>query len=107
MILGFAMELNNIAEDASAKTLRFADDMNNAIPCAAKGIPVAVCSPNLAATDFTPELERYMAALEEINKTTSPIRDSLMQELQDGKSLDEIGLKCVYDSKTQVLVCSP
>ncbi|PIO06818.1 hypothetical protein COT47_02645 [Candidatus Woesearchaeota archaeon CG08_land_8_20_14_0_20_43_7] len=102
MVLGFVMELNSIAEDASGKSIKFAEDMSNAIPCAAKGIPIGVCSPDLTSYDFTPEMERYMAALNEMNKTTSPIRDALQNEIE---AHGEVRVDCSYDKDIQKIVC--
>ena len=105
IVLGFAMELSSIAEDASAKTLKFADDMNRAIPCAAKGIPVEVCSPDLVATDFSPELERYLETLEKINKTTEPVREALMEQLEKGVVIEDMGFSCRFDADSQKMIC--
>ncbi len=58
MILGFVPQLLTVAESSQAKAISFADDMNNAIDCATRGIALEICSPDLMNHDFTPELNQ-------------------------------------------------
>jgi hypothetical protein len=64
--LGFAMQMVDIAESSSEKTIAFADDMNNAIDCATKGIDLSICSPNLMNHDFSAEINQTIDANTEI-----------------------------------------
>jgi hypothetical protein len=66
LFLGFAMQMVDIAESSSQKTIDFADDMNNAIDCATKGIDLSVCSPDLMNHDFSPEINKTINANKEI-----------------------------------------
>lgn len=52
MILGFMTQLSDIAMSTSDKTLNYADQMDSAVDCAFRGIPVEVCSPGLSNTNF-------------------------------------------------------
>lgn len=60
IVLGFMTQLSDIAMSTSNKALNFADDMNNAMDCASRGIPVQECSPNLNKQDFTPEKKEFI-----------------------------------------------
>jgi hypothetical protein len=66
MFLGFAMQMVDIAESTTQKTVAFADDMNNAIDCATKGIDLSICSPNLMNHDFSPEINQTISANKKI-----------------------------------------
>ena len=66
LIVGFATQLEDVAQDTSAKALAFSDDMNKAMDCATRGIPISACSPNLTQHDFSPEQEEFLAVLEEM-----------------------------------------
>ncbi|MBN2458499.1 hypothetical protein JXB31_05200 [Candidatus Woesearchaeota archaeon] len=66
VFLGLSMELVDIAESTSEKTVAFADDMYYAVDCAVRGIDIAVCSPNLMDHDFEPEINRTVKANKEI-----------------------------------------
>ncbi|MBN1275283.1 hypothetical protein JXA12_03245 [Candidatus Woesearchaeota archaeon] len=68
LIIGFATQLEDIANDTSDKALAFADDMNNAMECATKGIPISQCSPDLMGYDFTPERESFNEALNDMQE---------------------------------------
>jgi hypothetical protein len=61
MMLGFLPELLSIAEDTQDKTIAFADDMNSAIDCATRALPLELCSPGLSTYDWTPEINRTMS----------------------------------------------
>ena len=56
-LLGFVPELVAIASSSQDKAIDFADDMNAAIDCATRGIPLEICSPGLMSHDFQPEFE--------------------------------------------------
>ena len=58
IIIGLTMQLVDIADSTSKKVVKYADDMNNAIDCAFKGVDIYVCSPDLSSTDFRPELNQ-------------------------------------------------
>lgn len=56
IILGLMIQLVDVAESVSDKTIKYAKDMENALDCAFAGVNIGVCSPDLVKTDFTPEL---------------------------------------------------
>lgn len=73
-LLGFIVELGEIAESTSVKTLRYTQDMSDAMDCAFRGVSISECSPNLLETDFEPEINRsinfsirYLDTLEELS----------------------------------------
>jgi len=66
LLLGFANDLFQIAEDTQDKVTVFADDMNNAVDCATRGIPIEVCSPRLMEQDFTGDINRTIELNQEI-----------------------------------------
>lgn len=66
MMLGFMASLVEIAESTQDKAVAFADDMNKAMDCATRGIPIEICSPNLMSQDFQPEIDRLIEATKEI-----------------------------------------
>jgi len=66
MVLGFANNLVEIAGDTQQKVTVFADDMNNAVDCATRGIPIEVCSPRLMEQDFSGEINNTIEINEEI-----------------------------------------
>jgi hypothetical protein len=61
MMLGFIPELLSVAEDTQTKAIDYADDMNSAIDCATRALPLELCSPDLSSYDFTPEINRTVA----------------------------------------------
>lgn len=66
MIATLAQELVVQAEEVSEKTIDYADQMNNALDCAFKGIPITVCSPDLVDVDFDQDLVEFQETLEDI-----------------------------------------
>jgi len=80
MILGFLPQLLTIAESSQEKTIVFADDMNNAIDCATRGIALEICSPNLMAHDFNPEIEQTLELGAEITDTINHQLENISQE---------------------------
>ena len=64
MILGFMTQLSDIAMSTSDKTLNYADQMDSAVDCAFRGIPVEVCSPGLSKTNFQADAKEVI----ELNK---------------------------------------
>jgi hypothetical protein len=68
MILGFVPQLLSVAESSQAKAISFADDMNNAIDCATRGVALEVCSPNLMDHDFSPELNQTLSISQDMLK---------------------------------------
>ncbi len=68
IVVGFGTQLETTANDVSAKTLAFTDDMNLAIPCATHGIPISECSPELLNYDFSEEREEFTTILEDMKE---------------------------------------
>ena len=74
VVLGALTQFEDIALDTSDKALAFSDDMNGAMDCATRGIPIRECSPDLmGGYDFTQEREDFTQALidleEQLNQT--------------------------------------
>ena len=65
-ILGFVPHLVEIAEASQEKAVNFADDMNNAIDCAALALPLEQCSPGLFKHNFTQEIDETLYINEKI-----------------------------------------
>jgi hypothetical protein len=61
MMLGILPQLMTLAEDTQDKAVRFADDMNGAMDCATRALPLEMCSPGLTSYDFSPEIERTVS----------------------------------------------
>jgi hypothetical protein len=58
-MLSFTIALGKIAESAANKALVFSEDMNNAVDCAVRAIPIEQCSPNLIGYNFTPNYGEF------------------------------------------------
>lgn len=69
LIVGIATQLEDIAHDSADKAVAFADDMNSAMGCATRGVPITTCSPTLMSHDFSDEQQAYMDTLENISQT--------------------------------------
>lgn len=63
MILSLGSELSDIAQTSSEKSVSFANDMNGAMDCAFRGIPIEECSPTLMDHDFEPEINQTVYVL--------------------------------------------
>lgn len=71
ILIGFMLQLTEIAESTSHKALTFADDMDRAMDCAIAGVNIDVCSPNLKKTDFKQDAREFERInLELIEKAT-------------------------------------
>ncbi len=75
MILSFVPELLTIAESSQLKAVNLADDMNNAIDCATRGVALEECSPNLMSYNFTPELDRTVGLNKEVLELLDQYKD--------------------------------
>lgn len=60
VVLAFLVQLGDIAISTSDKALNYADQMDSAVDCAFRGIPVQKCSPDLTSVDFEPELKEII-----------------------------------------------
>ena len=81
LVIGVATQMEDIAQDASDKAVAFSDDMNQAMDCATRGIPIEECSPDLMSHDFTEEKEAYLEALREF-------KEEAEQQLQNATETD-------------------
>ena len=90
-LLGFALQLTDIAESTSAKVLNYADDMNRALDCATSGISIYNCSPNLNSYDFKEDAKEYKKFNEEYieqlvtlfeNATITEKNDTILIEIK-------------------------
>jgi hypothetical protein len=81
LILSVSIELIAVAESASDKVINYAQDMDNALDCAFRGIDITICSPNLGKESFELELEKTKEVIDKlksinitlINETTAEI----------------------------------
>ena len=64
LIIGMSVQLIDIADSTTAKTLDFAQDMSDAMDCAILGKDLSLCSPRLMEYDFTPEIKRTLNTLD-------------------------------------------
>lgn len=71
LLTGLFLNLCSIAKETSDKTIAFADDMENVMDCATRGISIYYCSPDLATTNFEPELNKTRTVL---NDTISDLK---------------------------------
>ena len=81
IVLGLAIQLEEVARSSSEKALDFADDMNSAMDCARLGRPIRECSPGLYEMDFDDEIEQTMDILQEfedLNLTDSELVDVII-----------------------------
>jgi hypothetical protein len=59
IMLGFMLQLVDIADSTSNKALHFADSMDRAMDCAISGVSLDVCSPELKNTDFSQDAREF------------------------------------------------
>jgi len=69
LLLGTLTQLEDLGEEASQKTIDYAEQAVNAIDCAYQARPLTECSPDLFNADFTAEIEETNRLLEEIQNT--------------------------------------
>ena len=60
IILAFVVQLSDIAISTSDKALNYSNEMDNAVDCAFRGIPIEKCSPNLNSKNFEPEINEII-----------------------------------------------
>ena len=68
LIISTASHLEDVAKSTSSKALAFSDEMNKAMDCATRGIPLKECAPDMVAPDLSSEKEAFleeMVALQE------------------------------------------
>ena len=70
LVLGAVTQLEQIAQSSADKAVAFSDDMNSAMDCATKGIPIKECSPELLNHDFEQEREAFEQVLQELENET-------------------------------------
>jgi hypothetical protein len=99
VVVGFATQLGDLAESSSQKALHFADDMNKAMECATKGLPITLCSPNVTSYDFSPETEEFTNILEEMEEELSPLLTDLQEEIAQMNATETI-----YDNETNTTI---
>lgn len=99
VVIGFASQLEDLAMDSSEKALEFADDMNKAMECATKGIPITLCSPNVTSYDFSPETEEFSVILEDMQEELSLAMADLEEELAEMNASETF-----YDNETDTTI---
>ncbi len=68
MILGFAVELQAIAEDASSQTIEFSNNAADALECAYTARPLNECSKDIFSDKTTKEIAETRRILDEMTK---------------------------------------
>jgi hypothetical protein len=61
LVLGFMTQLSDIATSTSDKALNYADQMDSAVDCAFRAMPIEDCSPDLTKTTFEPETREVIS----------------------------------------------
>lgn len=82
LLVTFATQMADIAESTSEKAVYFAEDMENAIDCAAVGIDMKECSPRLFNHNFKKDLDEFKGELENAQekiKSTQKIKKDPVQ----------------------------
>jgi hypothetical protein len=68
-MLSFSLALGKIAESAANKSLVFAEDINNAVDCAVRAVPIEECSPRLMDETFQPNNGNYTRITQNVTMT--------------------------------------
>ena len=99
ILSGVALELSNIAEETSKKTVTFASDANDAVDCAIKGIPISECSARLTQREyqFAQDLEEFRQLNEQLIRNVTE-NNSLHVTLPQGGAF-----KLEYEENTQII----
>ena len=58
-IIGFMIQMTEIAQSTSAKVINFTSDMDNALECALNGRSIFECSPRLGNYSFKEDASEY------------------------------------------------
>lgn len=87
-MLSFTIALGKIAESSANKALEFSEDMNNAIDCAIRAVPIEECSPNLMDYDFKPNVEEYQRLTQNITMDL-PERNQIKGQILTEKPFNE------------------
>lgn len=66
VILGFLVQIQDLSEQTSERTLEYAQDAVAALDCAYEARPITDCSPNIVGEDFKEEIEATNKLLEQI-----------------------------------------
>ncbi|MEM4268431.1 MAG: hypothetical protein QXK37_06410 [Candidatus Woesearchaeota archaeon] len=84
LVLSFASQMAAIAENSTQKVASYADDMNNALDCAFKGVDLRVCSPELYNYNFDEDIN---STVQTVEKFTSQKRIKYAIEDYDGNMI--------------------
>ncbi len=90
LIVGVSIELVDIAEDSSARVIRYTEAMEKGIDCAFRGELILECSPELAHMDFTEDLERFDGELDRIQEELKSTVEELNMSDADWEELREL-----------------
>ena len=82
LILSMSIELIDIAESASDKVINYAQDMDDALDCAFRGIDITVCSPNLGKENFELELEKTQEILDKLSTINVTLINETIIEIE-------------------------
>lgn len=75
-MFGLADELIDMSHDVSLKSVDYAQQMHDALPCALEGRLLEECSPELYSVSF----DRDVAAFEELNQRIIAETQSILDE---------------------------
>jgi len=91
LLFPFVTELLTVAHSSQEKAVNFADDMNAAIDCATRGIPIAECSPDLMSYDFTPEMDETIEISNDILAFLEEYKDYNVSVDEEGQTVIILG----------------
>lgn len=71
LLLGTLTQLVDLGEQASDRTVAYAEDAVAALDCAYQARPITECSPDITNPDFAEEIQETNKLLEEIRSQSS------------------------------------
>ncbi len=81
LILGVATQMEDIAKETSDKAIAFSDDMNDAMDCAVRGVPVSQCSPQLFEYEFSADLDTFKQTVLDLEQELLDAQAELEEQL--------------------------
>jgi len=78
LILALVSQLMEIAESTSERTIEYANDMNDALDCAFRGINIRRCSPTLMNTTYEEEYKQFEDVLKNMSTNLTNQSDQII-----------------------------
>lgn len=86
VLSGLGLQLNDIAQKASGKTISFADNAGEAVDCALLGIAIEECSPDLLEVAFEDDLREFEEFNRDFAENLSDSQSKIHLILEKGES---------------------